>query len=139
MDKNLAYEVHAYGDLGDWLNGPWVQGETADGTHQVVHKESGTVIATLPGWASSIALWMCVARDAVPALLAEQFKPDATEYGIRIPNGDVLMSGSALDRQEQEARLTRYRDTWPAAVLVQRPVAHGDWTAVDPAEPEITR
>lgn len=135
MDSNLTYEAHAY-DLGDWLNGPWVQGETPEGTHQVIHKETNTVIATLPAWAGSVALWMCVARDALPALLAEQRAPDATEYGIRIPNGDVLMSGSALDRQEQEARLARYRDTWPEAVLVQRPVAHGGWEAVDTAGPD---
>jgi hypothetical protein len=72
------------------------------------------------------------------AYLAEQPAPDAIEYGIRIPNGDVLMSGSALDRQEQEERLSRYRDTWPQAVLVQRTVAHSDWTHVETTDNEGT-
>lgn len=73
MDKNLAYEVRTY-DLGEWLAGPWVQEpiESEEGDHyQVTHKDSGQVLATLPAWAGSIALWMCVARDAVPALLAD--------------------------------------------------------------------
>ena len=91
MDENLASEIRMYGDLGDWLNGPWVQGETADGTHEVVHKESGTVIATLPGWAGSIALWMCVARDAMPALTSEVIPArwDRTVIHPDAPNGDI--------------------------------------------------
>ncbi len=140
MDKNLAYEARTY-DLGEWLEGPWVQEliESPDGDHyQVTHKNTGTILATLPAWAGPIALWMCVARDALPVLLAEQRAPDAIEYGIRIPNGDVLMSGSALDRQEQEERLTRYRDTWPQAVLVQRAVTHGDWAPAEATDNEGT-
>ena len=73
MDKDLAYEAHTY-DLGEWLTGPWVQEliESEDGDHyQVTHKDTGQILATLPDWAGSIALWMCVARDAMPALLAD--------------------------------------------------------------------
>lgn len=70
MDKNLEYEVRTF-DLGPWLEGPWKQRETADGTYEVIHQATGKVLATLPDWAGPIALWMCVARDAVPALLTE--------------------------------------------------------------------
>lgn len=52
---------------------------------------------------------------------------DAVEYGIRIPNGTVLKDGTLTDRRDQEARLGRYRDCWPEAVLVQRLVRHGEW------------
>ncbi|MER7788604.1 hypothetical protein [Streptomyces sp. NPDC097640] len=54
----------------------------------------------------------------------------ATEYGIRASDGEVMLSGNARDRAEQEARLSRYRDCWPDAVLVQRTVRHGEWTEV---------
>lgn len=73
MNKDLEYEVRTY-ELGEWLPGPWVQEliESKDGDHyEVSHKETGKVLATLPPWAGSIALWMCVARDALPVLLAE--------------------------------------------------------------------
>ncbi|MCX4809076.1 hypothetical protein OG601_46920 [Streptomyces sp. NBC_01239] len=55
---------------------------------------------------------------------------DAIEYGIRIPDGTVLKDGTLTDRREQESRLDRYRDCWPEAVLVQRPVRHGEWAEV---------
>ena len=92
MNQNLEYETRTY-DLGEWLPGPWVQGETPDGTHQVVHKETGTVIATLPGWAGSIALWMCVARDAVPALLTD--------------NDQLRGDNDALNKRLHDAGMTR--------------------------------
>ncbi|MBX9392212.1 hypothetical protein K4749_01025 [Streptomyces sp. TRM72054] len=68
-------------------------------------------------------------RDALRARVAEleQRVADAVEYGIRIPNGSVLLDGSPTDRRDQEARLDRYRDTWPEAVLVERSVFHGEW------------
>lgn len=71
MDQNLTHETLAFGDLGNWYEGPWTQRETPDGTYQVVHQATGTVLATLPDFASPIALWMCVARDALPALLKD--------------------------------------------------------------------
>jgi hypothetical protein len=69
MDNNLAHETRTLGDLGTWYEGPWSQRETSDGSYQVVHDATGTVLATLPDFAAPIALWMCVARDALPALL----------------------------------------------------------------------
>lgn len=57
---------------------------------------------------------------------------DAIEYGIRIPDGSVLSPTTSLP--EEQARLDRYRDTWPEAELVQRPVFHGDWTPTNPAQ-----
>lgn len=55
---------------------------------------------------------------------------DAVEYGIRIPDGRVLLDGTPTDRRQQEVRLGRYRDCWPESVLVQRSVRHGEWAAV---------
>lgn len=70
MNQDLAYEARTF-ELGEWLTGPWHQRETEDGSYEVVHQETGKVLATLPDWAAPIALWMCVARDALPALLAD--------------------------------------------------------------------
>jgi hypothetical protein len=61
---------------GAWLPGPWtirdIEG-TADepGRWELVHHQSGTVLATLPDWAGNIALWAADAHDAVQELLAE--------------------------------------------------------------------
>ncbi|WP_405824183.1 hypothetical protein OG705_29070 [Streptomyces sp. NBC_00838] len=52
----------------------------------------------------------------------------AVEYGIRMPDGDVI--DASLDRADTLARLGRYRDSWPGACLMSRPVAHGPWTEV---------
>lgn len=57
--------------------------------------------------------------------------PSATEFGIRLGDGTVLVDGAAGDRREQEARLARYRDTWPEAELVRRPVFHGEWSSAE--------
>jgi hypothetical protein len=74
------------------------------------------------------------ATDALDKLLVELGgrTAGAAEYGIRIPDGDVLLDGDPTDRAEQEERLDRYRGKalWPEAVLVQRPVFHGEWTEV---------
>lgn len=54
----------------------------------------------------------------------------ATEYGIRIPGGRVLLDGNPKDRAEQVERLDRYRGKalWPDAVLVLRSASYGEWT-----------
>ncbi|MFD9868531.1 hypothetical protein ACFXI8_27180 [Streptomyces niveus] len=52
----------------------------------------------------------------------------AVEYGIRMPDGDVI--DASLDRADTVSRLRRYRDSWPGACLMSRPVAHGPWTEV---------
>lgn len=59
--------------LGDWYAGPWVQRYVEPvgdepGRYEVVHEESGTVLATLPDWAGCLALFIADAHDAVPAL-----------------------------------------------------------------------
>ncbi|MEW2266910.1 hypothetical protein [Streptomyces sp. NPDC047868] len=97
MDSNLDYEARTY-DLGEWLTGPWVQQpvESPDGDHYTVtHKASGQLLATLPHWAGSIALWMCVARDAFPALLAD--------------NDQLRAENQALTKRLHDAAMTR---TW---------------------------
>lgn len=70
------------------------------------------------------------AEKTAAAVVAEKEKAqqpaDAIEYGIRIPDGSVL--SPTMSRSEEQARLARYRDTWPDAVLVQRPVTYGEWT-----------
>lgn len=63
-------------DLGEWYEGPWtqdyVEAQGDDPAHnRVVHHETGTVLATLPDFAGPIALWIAVAREAHPVLLAE--------------------------------------------------------------------
>lgn len=61
---------------GDWLPGPWtirdIEG-TGDesGRWELVHHQTGNVLATLPDWAGNVALWAADAHDAVPELLAE--------------------------------------------------------------------
>ena len=54
----------------------------------------------------------------------------ATEYGIRIPGGRVLLDGNTRDRADQMQRLARCQGKamWPDAILVQRSVSYGEWT-----------
>lgn len=136
---------------GEWYDGPWTQDYVDSNGDEpaycrVVHHESGTTLATLPDFAGSIALFIADAHDAVPELLAtldaERAKVAAlekrvaeldssdttTQYGIRTPDGDVL--NSTEDHRESVARLGRYQDTWPDAVLVKRTVRHSEWTDV---------
>ena len=91
MDHNLNYEARTY-DLGEWLTGPWVQQpvESPDGDHYTVtHQQSGQLLATLPHWAGSIALWMCVARDALPVLLADNDQLHAENEGLKKQLADL--------------------------------------------------
>lgn len=46
-------------------------------------------------------------------------------YGIQLPDGQVL--DPTLDHAEATARLDRYRDVWPDAILVQRAISP-TWT-----------
>ncbi|MDW6058051.1 hypothetical protein SAZ11_08110 [Streptomyces sp. FXJ1.4098] len=60
----------------------------------------------------------------------------ATEYGIRVPGADwpedgVLQDGDTFNLKDQQGRLLRYRDCWPDAVLVSRPVRRGEWTEAE--------
>lgn len=59
--------------------------------------------------------------------------PDATEYGIRIPDGIVLRDGDTFNLKDQQGRLLqcRGRGNWPDAVLVQRTVRYGAWTEAE--------
>jgi hypothetical protein len=89
-------------------------------------------LATTTNW----SIGNLAARDLLAELAAVRAErdqerarvADAIEYGIRIPDGTVLQDGWVNDRRQQENRLDRYRDTWPEAVLVERPVFHGEWT-----------
>lgn len=62
-------------DIGDWCEGPWtqdpVEGPEGQSGHFLVKDRDGHVVAMVPHWAGSIALFIAVARDAVPALLTE--------------------------------------------------------------------
>lgn len=76
---------------GDWLSGPWTILEnsgtdTVPGTWQVIHHDSGTVLATLPDWAGNLALWIADAHDTVPELLAEadRLNDEARAFADRI-------------------------------------------------------
>ncbi|MGW6531385.1 hypothetical protein [Streptomyces venezuelae] len=73
--------------------------------------------------------WVAVVREAADGVRppGAEREADAVQYGIRIPDGSVL-NGDVTDRADQEARLARYRDCWPEAVIVQRRVRHGAWT-----------
>ncbi|MGW2223891.1 hypothetical protein [Streptomyces formicae] len=76
--------------------------------------------------------WVAVVREAADGVRPEgkQWPADVIQYGIRIPDGSVLKDGTLTDLAEQQARLSRCRDTWPEAVLVQRTVRHGEWAEV---------
>jgi acyl-CoA reductase-like NAD-dependent aldehyde dehydrogenase len=106
MDNNLEYEARTFGDLGNWYEGPWTQRETADGSYEVVHSATGTVLATLPDFAGPIALWMCVARDAFPVLLKEaaQQRQDNFREAARILREHP---STAYDRLLGEVNLAR--------------------------------
>lgn len=64
---------------GEWLPGAWVihqveeDGESPD-VWQVIHQASGQVLATLPGWAGNLALWMADTHEELPAVLAETIR-----------------------------------------------------------------
>lgn len=47
--------------------------------------------------------------------------PADAVYGIQLPDGQVL--DPTLDHAEATARLDRYRDMWPDAILVQRVIS----------------
>jgi hypothetical protein len=60
----------------DWYGGEWrteyVEGaEDQHGHYTVKHHESGTVLAELPDFAGTIALFIADAHDAVPEMAAE--------------------------------------------------------------------
>lgn len=63
-------------DLGDYLPGPWAQeyieGDSEEPAYYRVTTPDGTVVATLPDWAGQVALFLAVARDAMPVLLTER-------------------------------------------------------------------
>ncbi|MFJ7297602.1 hypothetical protein [Streptomyces collinus] len=71
MDNNLTCQTHTPADISNRYEGPWTQRKTDNGSHEIVHEKTGTVLATLPAFAAPIAEWMCFARDALPALLAD--------------------------------------------------------------------
>jgi hypothetical protein len=94
------------------------------------HQRRTELIRTLRPYMPETAASKAV--DLVDEVIAELGGRTAgpIEYGIRIPEGDVLLDGDTTDRAEQEERLDRCRGKalWPDAVLVQRPVFHGEWT-----------
>jgi hypothetical protein len=92
MDNNLAHKTRTFSDLGTWNEGPWIQRETDTGSYEVVHQKTGTVLATLPDYAAPIAEWMCAARDALPALLADN-------AALAQRNKALLSSSKQLMRQ----------------------------------------
>ncbi|MET9517489.1 hypothetical protein [Streptomyces sp. NPDC002994] len=80
--------------------------------------------------------WVGVVREA-----ADGERPDSAhgvspvvEYGIRIhpDEGGAWVLQPTKERTLCEARLVGYRDSWPTAVMVQRPVRCGTWTEVTP-------
>jgi hypothetical protein len=92
MDNNLACETRTLDDLDNSHEGPWTQRKTADGSYEVVHEKTGTVLATLPDFAAAIAEWMCLARDVLPALLADN-------AALNQRNAALLSSSKQLMRQ----------------------------------------
>ncbi len=74
LSTELLAEIRAV-DPGDWCAGPWtqdpVEGPEGEAGHFVVKDATGTTVATLPHWAGSLALFIAVARDGMPALLTE--------------------------------------------------------------------
>ncbi|OKJ24320.1 hypothetical protein AMK23_26130 [Streptomyces sp. CB02130] len=86
---------------GGWYDGPWTQEYVeADGDspayNRVVHKESGTTLATLPDFAGGIALFIADAHDAVPELLAE-----VDRLRARVAELEAARTTAAADRDKQ--------------------------------------
>ncbi|MFH8804113.1 hypothetical protein ACH4F6_31745 [Streptomyces sp. NPDC017936] len=69
--------------------------------------------------------------DVARARVAEADRPSLTEFAVRLPSGNVLRVGDPTSRPDQESRLARYVDDFPAARLVQRSVVYGEWTEAD--------
>ena len=97
------------GQPGDWLPGPWtirdVEGTSDEpGRWELVHHESGTVLATLPDWAGNLALWAADAHDAVPELLAE-----VTRLRAELNQAHDDLTGACLARWEEEQDNARLR------------------------------
>ncbi|NUP52313.1 MAG: hypothetical protein HOW97_34080 [Catenulispora sp.] len=88
-------------DIGDWCQGPWtqdpVEGPAGEAGHFLVKDASGQVVAMVPHWGGSIALFIAVARDAVPALLA----------AFDESQEDVTGACLSLWEEEQDHRRTR--------------------------------
>lgn len=53
------------------------------------------------------------------------------EYAIRTPDGQALDPTPSLT--EARARLDRYRDIWPEAVVAQREIRYSPWVPVPDA------
>ena len=73
-------------------------------------------------------------KNAVPAVpvpdntTGDEEAKAAVQYGIDFGRGFDITDG--FDRELQEQRLGRWRDTHPDARLVQRTVRYGAWTEV---------
>lgn len=75
-------------------------------------------------------------EQTVALRAAEKRVETVTEYGIRVPGADwpddgVFQDGDTFDLKDQQGRLLSYRDCWPDAVLVSRPVHRGEWTEAE--------
>ncbi|NJA56692.1 hypothetical protein [Streptomyces sp. NEAU-H3] len=91
---------------GDWYAGPWTQrlvepAGDEPGRCEVVHEESGTVLAVLPDWAAGIALFIADAHDAVPelAVKAGQLRAELT---ARPSRAEVLREAEGVVRAHAE-------------------------------------
>lgn len=95
-------------DIGDWCQGPWtqdsVEGPTGEAGHFLVKDRDGQTVAMVPHWAGSIALFIAVARDAVPALLAE-----LDEMRTVLAQSEQELTGARLALWEEEQDTRRLR------------------------------
>jgi hypothetical protein len=118
----------AIAELGVPLSADWAPQPATPRWHQLRAELIRTFSDYMPVTGATKAV------DVLDEVIAELGGRTAgpIEYGIRIPDGDVLLDGDTTDRAEQEERLDRYRGKalWPDAVLVQRPVFQGEWTEV---------
>jgi len=77
-----------------------------------------------------------IAEDVLAETYEDPAGPAAIEYGVRLGDGTILLDDHATKRSlaAQLIRLIRCRETWPEAVLVQRPVSRGEWTNAEAGE-----
>lgn len=90
--------------VGDYLGNGWTQdyieGNGDEPAYYRVATATGTVLATVPDWAGSIALFLVEAHDYVPKLLAEITRLRAENERLRAAQPVIVRPTDSIDADE---------------------------------------